>query len=482
SIVGLQPGTAYQVLLTAGTAKNEFIISTWDETFPIDADIKVDNSNKTLNITKSGSSDGYRLYSPGAGQTATIDIRDSADNCVYINASYIIVRGLVLKGASQDAILLGPDAHDVIIENNDISGWGYIGMGSNNQAAVRIKGYSYDATPVERVIIQRNKIHNPRDNSNSWDDGGHPLGPNGINFEKAGGNHVIRYNEIYSDTDHYFMDGIGGADNFSFAGFPNANSDIYGNIIRNCYDDAIESEGGNCNVRIWGNFIDHTFTGIASATNSVGPLYIFRNISNVSQRSPANALPGIIDKEDRGPFNKCGSRDSGFRGGRTYLFHNTVLQPVQGGFAFPRGMGGGPVDNGGPVKNICSRNNIWQTYKAGIFPAIAEWQSGVDNGNDYDYDLYNGNVLISSGASQEVHGINGSPTYINGIPLTGPNPAGYFLLPGSKGVDKAVVLKGFNDGFTGDAPDIGAYETGKPVLRFGVNAYLLVRKNQSESL
>jgi hypothetical protein len=470
SIVGLRSGTAYHIVLTAGSAKNEFIVNTWSDTFRVGVNVKVINTRKTLNITASGSPDGYRLYSAGPGQTATIDIRDSSDNCIYINASYIIIRGLNLKGASQDAILLGPNAHDVVIENNDISGWGAIGSGSNNQAAVRIRGFSYNASQVERIIVQRNKIHHPRDKSNSWDNGGHPLGPNGINFENAGSNHVIRYNEIYSDTAHYFMDGIGGADNFTFEGFPNANSDIYGNKISQVYDDGIESEGGNCNVRIWNNFTNYTYTGIACATNSVGPLYIFRNVSNVSQRSPVNASSNTIDYEDRGPFNKCGSQDSSVRGGRTYLFHNTILQPIQNGFIFPRGMGGGPVDNGGPVSKIFSRNNIWQTHREGTYPAIAEWQSAINSGNTYDYDLYNGNLILAAAGLQEFHGIKGSPTYASEVPLTGPNPSGYFLASSSNGVDKGVPLNNFNDGFTGTAPDIGAYETGRAPLQFGVDA------------
>jgi hypothetical protein len=41
-----------------------------------------------------------------------------------------------------------------------------------------------------------------------------------------------------------------------------------------------------------------------------------------------------------------------------------------------------------------------------------------------------------------------------------PNPA----------LDKGVRLPGFNDDFTGKAPDIGAFENGRPALRFGREA------------
>jgi hypothetical protein len=459
SLVNLTPGTNYEIQLSAGSASASLTVSTWSENFPVGS---VTTLSSPTTISTSGTPTAYRVY------TGSIN---GGTNNIVINASYIIIRNMTLTGAGEDAILLQQNAHDVIIEGCDISGWGYVGMGGNNQAAVRTKGFSYNALGITKIVIQRNKIHDSRDNSNSWDDGGHPMGPNGINFEHAGGNHVIRYNEIYTTVaGKKFMDGIGGADNFTFDGFPNANSDIYSNIVKNVYDDAIESEGANCNVRIWGNYSEDTFTGIACATNSVGPLYIFRNISGLSVRSPYGSSPSTIDNEDRGPFNKCGSQDATYRGGRTYLFHNTILQPVQSGYAYPRGMGGGPVDNGGGVINVYSRNNIWQTFKSD-HPAIGEWQTPSGNGNTYDYDLYNYSLHLVSSSEAGSHMINGSPTYATAVPLAGPNPAGYYLASGSNGVDKGQVLNNFNDGYSGTAPDIGAYETGAPKLEFGVNAY-----------
>jgi hypothetical protein len=459
SLVNLTPGTSYEILLTAGSATATITTSTWSENFPVSSTTTLSSST---NITTSGTSSGYRVY------TGSIN---GGSNNLYIDAAYIIIRNMTLTAAGEDAIVLGPNAHDVVVEGCDISGWGYVGMGSNNQAAVRTKGFSYNALNITRIVIQRNKIHDSRDNSNSWDAGGHPLGPNGINFEHAGGNHVIRYNEIYTTVaGKKFMDGIGGADNFTFDGFPNANSDIYGNSVKNVYDDAIESEGANCNVRIWGNYTEDTFTGIACAANSVGPLYIFRNITGLSVRSPYGSSAGTIDAEDRGPFNKCGSQDATYRGGTTFLFHNTILQPVQSGYAYPRGMGGGPVDNGGGVTKVYSRNNIWQTYKAD-HPCIGEWQTPSGNGNSYDYDLYNNSLQLVSASEAGSHMINGTPTYAATVPLTGPAAAGYFLASGSKGIDAGQVLANFNDGYSGTAPDIGAYETGSAVMQYGVNAY-----------
>jgi parallel beta-helix repeat protein len=52
---------------------------------------------------------------------------------------------------------------------------------------------------------------------------------------------------------------------------------IEGNTIRNCYDDGIQVEGRNENVRVRNNTITGCGLGIALAPNMVGPLYIEGN-------------------------------------------------------------------------------------------------------------------------------------------------------------------------------------------------------------
>src|SRR5207248_3874866 len=130
-----------------------------------------------------------------------------------------------------------------------------------------------------------------------------------------------RYNEVIGDASHHWMDGIGGEDNFSFTGFPNRDSDVYGNRVTFAWDDGIEVEGGDRNVRVWGNYIDECFTGVASAGVSVGPLYIFRNVYDISRQAP-----GANDTLEHGPFGKLGDT-APYGGGRRYYLHNTLLQP-----------------------------------------------------------------------------------------------------------------------------------------------------------
>jgi hypothetical protein len=111
-----------------------------------------------------------------------------------------------------------------------------------------------------------------------------------------------------------------------------------------------------------------------------------------------------------------------------------------------------------------SRNNIWHIWKA-------HWAAiGAPNGsgNDFDFDLYNGNITGYSGA--ERYGLVGTPIYQSGNGWSSEANGMYQLAPNSPGYDKGTVLPNFNDGYKGAAPDIGAHEAGTPAMRFGVKA------------
>jgi hypothetical protein len=48
-----------------------------------------------------------------------------------------------------------------------------------------------------------------------------------------------------------------------------------------------------------------------------------------------------------------------------------------------------------------------------------------------------------------------------------PDGLDFRLKPGSPAIDAGVVLPTINDDFSGKAPDIGAYESGKPIPHYG---------------
>ena len=82
----------------------------------------VPGGTATLDVTQGGGPGGYVVYQGTAG--AVLDVGNAAPFNITVNASYVIVRGFTLRGAQQDAIRIAPGAHDVVIEDNDISGWG----------------------------------------------------------------------------------------------------------------------------------------------------------------------------------------------------------------------------------------------------------------------------------------------------------------------------------------------------------------------
>jgi len=138
SIVHLRPGVTYDIELTLddGTEQKTITASTWSEEFPVARTIQVPSGSEQLDITESGSPEGYVLYD---GTGSTIDVADLADYNITVDASYVIIRGFTLQGAHRDGIRIFDD-HDIIIEDCDISGWGRVDFdgdfGQNMDAAI----------------------------------------------------------------------------------------------------------------------------------------------------------------------------------------------------------------------------------------------------------------------------------------------------------------------------------------------------------
>jgi hypothetical protein len=403
SLVQLQPGKSYAIRLhLKGTAtRAELETRTWSEAFPIGNTVLLPaRSGEPLTVSQSGSPGGYVLYAPSEGSAPSIiDVANAADQCVLVKASYVVLRGLTLRNARVHGILLAEGVHDVVIEECDISGWGRIaedGWGRDYDSAI----YSRYAG-LQRVIVQRNRIHHPRSNSNNWKQARprpgkreptHPEGPQAVCFWDSEGNHVIRYNTVFSDDDHQYNDIFGAGANFSTRGFPNRDTDIYGNLLSRCWDDAIESEGANRNARIWSNYMTDAFVDVACASTSIGPLYFWRNVGAVSRVSPGGGGGGFLKTSDK------------MGGGRIFVFHNTTLQPVSVAAAGKTLGASVGLGWGGPMTNVTSRNNILFVTRQ----AIADRRRGPLA--DYDYDLFSADVQPAS--QQERHGLRGKPVFV----------------------------------------------------------------------
>ena len=458
SIVNLAPATVYEIQLTlAGTpTTTNLVAQTWSEEFPIGETIRVSDRNTPLAITASGMPDAWRVYD---GRAAKIDVRHHYDACIILNASNVILRGFTLKGAGTATNLstrpIGAiridGGHNIVIEDCDISDWGRLnpktGFGFDYDSAI----YSRSAS-LKRLIVQRSRLHDPTHDGSNWSEPTYPthsMGPQCITLFNTAGNHVIRYNECFSDLDHMFNDIIGGGSNGSFQGAPGADSDIYGNFISHCWDDGLEIEGGNRNVRVWGNYITQSMMMIGNAATSIGPLYVWRNVVSLSQ-SRAGAGGANFLK-----MGYAGSED--WMTGHMYIFHNTLFRSDEW---LPTGaLGGDRI-----VKHTISRNNILHVRSDRNHSAS---NNPRNVGNDFDYDLFNGRIP----AGHESHGVRGEPIYEASSGFDSATKSGRFqLAPTSPGASAGRPIPNFNDGYTGRAPDIGAHQRGTPPMRFGVNA------------
>ncbi len=464
SLVGLTPDTLYDIRLEADGQKVELQARTRSEDFPIGKTTHLPGgtTDQPLHIREGGSATAWHLVTPAPGTKYISDVFNLSDYNIVVEADYVILRGFELKNAGIHGVLIKEGVQNVVIEDCHITGWGRLG-------GARVWGIStggmdsgiFAERDAGHLVIQRNLIENPRSGSNDWESG-HPSGPQGISLQDSRGGNIIRYNTIRSTDDRGFNDGIGGSSNYSFKGSPNRDSDIYGNIVANCWDDAIESEGANMNVRIWSNYIHHTFVHIATAATSMGPLYIFRNVFGESRVSHQDPSGGMMIKTGMSYLTINGERVSTGLGYR-FIFHNTALQP----------KGGLDVFSSHELHNAVTRNNIF--YSRGrTYPP----DKGLPT-NDFKHDLtggYLGGGMIRTMflASERLEWFlaptmnrmewgrveytrNGKTVAITDPMVQAKNPA----------LDTGVALPGFNDDYGGSAPDMGAFENGRPPLRFG---------------
>ncbi len=470
SLVGLRSGTTYEIELTAPSGKKASLTAaTRSEQFPIGKTTHLPGGDmdKPVRITESGTASAWHLVTPAPGTKTVIDVFNLHDNCVEVAADYVIIRGLELRNAGQSAVLIRKGMQNVVVEDCRMTLWGRVG-------GARVWGVFYGSDSgiyAEKgaggLVLQRNLIENPRSGSNDWESG-HPDGPQGISLIDSSGGNIIRYNEIRSTEDHGYNDGIGGGSNFSFQGSPNRDSDIYGNIITNCWDDAIESEGANMNVRIWGNYIDKTFVFIASAGTSKGPLYMFRNVfasSRISHQDPSGGM--IFKTAGVGRTLTLDGKEVPGDWGRRYIFHNTALQP----------NGALSVFSSHGACNVVTRNNIFRV-RGNVYSSSSKQGPPNSFRNDLTSGYLAGGFVRSMFVPSDRLEWFLAPTVPNikwgrieysrsgkNFAITDPlveipNPA----------IDKGTPLPTFNDDYKGAAPDIGAFENGRPPLRFGREA------------
>jgi hypothetical protein len=500
--VNLRPGTKYEIRLSTAGASEILGAATRREEFKIKKVIRVD-SQPTFATTEGGSeADGFVVYD-GVGK-AVIDAQDRHPHCVVIRHSHVLLRGFRLINARHDAVVIGDvrakqtlahnsiqgvvalerDLTDVVIEDCDISHWGSLRVPDLNQRWGQTETGILVGSVVQRVVIQRNRIHHPRHTSTRWNEQpgvAHPWGPRGISLghvsdrEPWEANHVVRYNEIVGDPGHLLEDGICGGLNFSYTGTPGQDSDIYCNLITHVTDDLIEADGGGMNVRIWGNYLADGFKFLSFQSLPLGPVYVFRNVFGSSNEE-------VVGRKAASPFKFLSNEHdtNGWRfahhvpfNGPVYFYHN-ILGQGDRALAFE-------TTRGGQLRHVISRNNIYRTATHFLRDAIpASDRNGGKETRDsdfvacsFDYDLCNRD---SAGDSVDAcigpHLIEGEPQWRAGHGAISGTIGRFQLASGAAGRNAGIALLNFNMAKSeeGGAPDVGAHEFGSADMIFGPTA------------
>jgi hypothetical protein len=352
-----------------------------------------------LVITEGGSPGNWKIYN---GQNNTIDL-DHTDNCVEINAPYVILENFIIKDCKFQAIV-ATKSH-IIIANNDISDWGAqeyyypsngkgftgshllsspqntcisgtskLSLGRADDAAILLSGPP-DRGDREDIVIQRNTIHDPRYRSTRWEEctsNEHPWGSRAINAANSK-RLVIRYNNIFAKNDR--NNGASGLDRDSNRYYDavyissSQDVDVYANIIRNATDDLIESDNYAVNVRIFGNYFDNSLDAISHQAMQAGPSYIFRNVFDRGAGADDADYVGISPKHWAAVSGRAlkisldnGNPAAAMFNGPLFVIHNTMLRTNSSGFKLAWGITPGAADKWQhDINYVTSMNNVFMT-------------------------------------------------------------------------------------------------------------------------
>ena len=304
-----------------------------------------------------------------------------------------------------------------------------------------------------------------------------------------GSGHAVAYNQVSN-----FHDGIDVATYGDPDGSPDpirdrlpVSIDFYNNDINNMEDNCIESDGGAYNIRVLRNrCFNHGHRALSVQPLFGGPVYFIRN---------------IVYHAPEGGAVKLTATSSGI-----VFYHNTLIAPVK------------PML--GAISNVHFRNNLilgksetpetfaietYTNYSSSDYNGFRpnegaefsfEWMSPpfgmlsnyaakealspqerikAEAGSKEDR-RFKTLREFSEATGQDRHSVLVDYDVFQKVTAPDPNdptilykPAdfNFELRPGSVAVDAGVRLPNVNDGFTGKAPDLGAYEVGQPLPHYG---------------
>ena len=286
-----------------------------------------------------------------------------------------------------------------------------------------------------------------------------------------GQGHVVAYNRVTNWHDGIDVATYGtpdGAPDDIADRFPES-IDFYGNDISNMGDNCFESDGGGRNIRVFANRCFNSASQALSVQPMFGgPVYFIRNLV---YNQPQGALKYIEGSSGILTLNNTivGEGKAGPSANETYR-NNLFL-----------GQGGtGPVFSADTLTPYSTSDYNGYRPNPGVADAF-EWGAPapgapIDFSKPPPVRKFPSLKAFSDATGQEQHSVLVDyDTFVKARAPDRTDPQRIYrsddfdfrLKPGSAAVDAGVVIPNITDGFTGKAPDLGAYELGQPLPQYG---------------
>jgi hypothetical protein len=473
SIFELTPATAYDIELHA--------------TDPDGTDQTLTLSGTTRDVPRDPATPHPKSVKDAASLKAALSAAAPGDVITLANGTYAGTFGIDASGAADSPIVVrGESEEGVILDGGGCTGCnvlevygGFVHVESLTLAhasrALRFQGTGTEGNVVRRVHAldvtlgfgsnpdQRDYYicDNDLEGRLSWpavysDDGGMHANDDGIHVE--GNGHVICHNRLvgFGDALKIQQDGARAVD-------------FYGNEVLSAYDNGVELDASEGNVRCFGNRFTNTYATLSFQPIFGGPAYAIRNVvvNVANEQMKFHALGGTPPEEPSGVL----------------VYHNTFVSPVNA-----------LADHTSDTSHhFVIENNLFVSAPSADGRTM-DWTSPIDDGT-FDYDGYypdgifdydfagSGYQKVTSFATArstqpvfEPHGlVLTTPIFASGLVApasyeTVLSPPDVALADGSNALDHGVVLPGIDDDYMGQAPDLGAVEHGCAPPIYGVRA------------
>jgi MYXO-CTERM domain-containing protein len=471
SIFDLRPGTSYEVEVHATDPDGpvDQVLTLPIQTRPVPSDPV---APRAVPVTDAPS------------LTAALAAAQPGDVITLAAGTYPGTYAITTSGSRRDPIVIrGANRDGVIIDGQACTGCNLLEVyGSdvhieqltlrNGERAIRFQGAGASDNVVRRVHISNVTLgiggkpdqtdfyicDNVVEGRISWpltygDDGAAHASDDGIVVNGSG--HVVCHNQIQGFADALQNYQVGARAN-----------DFYGNDVRFTYDDGVELDGAEGNIRAFRNRFLNTYDTLSFQPIYGGPAYAFRNviINVVNEEFKLHALGGTPSQPPVGVL----------------IQHNTI---VRAGHALQ-------LSTPDAVHNYVFENNLllgnptdgvvvqWDT-PIDVATGRIDWNGYAPDGAfEFGYgptgQTYAGFAQLQAGQRQEAHGtlLTGA-VFASGLvaptgrtPLLGPQDVA--LAAGSPARDRGTPIPGISDHFMGAAPDLGAEEAGCAQPIYGV--------------